>query len=67
MIVPESNYSRDNEIQHRADMDRRLERTHSRERDLELRKGQRIIMRSPNGTRYALTVSDAGAIVVTSL
>ena len=26
-----------------------------------------IIMTSPNGTRYSLTVSDAGAVVVTAL
>lgn len=39
------------------------------EQELKLRrrKTEDLILKSPNGTRYKITVSDAGAIVVTSL
>ena len=33
-----------------------------RGRDIELARGDRVILRSPNGTRYAITVSNAGAL-----
>lgn len=39
---------------------------HKRGRDVEIGQG-RLILTSPNGTRYDITVSNAGAIVVTSL
>jgi hypothetical protein len=47
-----------------------LERTdagnHKRGADIELGLNERIILRSPNGTRYILTVSNAGALEITA-
>lgn len=31
-------------------------------RDIELAQGEKLILRSPNGTRYYLVVSDAGVL-----
>lgn len=36
-------------------------------RDVELQPGVRFILRSPNGTRYSILVSDAGVISTAAL
>lgn len=38
-----------------------------RGRDIELAREERIILRSPDGTRYALYVDNTGAIATTAL
>lgn len=38
-----------------------------RQQDIELVSGMRLIMSSANGTRYTITVSNAGALVVTAV
>ncbi len=38
-----------------------------RQQDIELVSGMRLIMSSPNGTRYSITVSNAAALVVTAI
>lgn len=54
-----------------AEQTRQLEQqwatTHKRGTDVELGIGERVIMRSPDGTRWALTVSNTGALVTTAL
>jgi hypothetical protein len=35
--------------------------------DIEMGQSERIIIRSPNGTRYSLTVSDVGALSATTM
>jgi hypothetical protein len=40
---------------------------HKRGSDVELGLNERIIMRSPDGTRYALTVSNAGALEINAI
>lgn len=59
-------YNRDNE----ADRNRQLEaadrENHKRGRDVEIGEG-RLILTSPDGTRFDITVSNAGALVVTSI
>ena len=35
--------------------------------DMELARGERLILRSPDGTRWAIAVSDTGTISATSL
>ena len=42
------------------------EQNHKRNRDVEIGNG-RLILTSPNGTRWSITVSNAGAISATSL
>jgi hypothetical protein len=39
----------------------------SRGRDLELARGERLILRSPNGSRFAVAVDNAGALSTTAL
>lgn len=38
------------------------ERNHKRGRDVELAQTERIILRSPDGTRWALTVDNSGVL-----
>lgn len=66
MIVAEEKYTKTNEDLFRFDVKRRIDRCHSREQDIELQAGQKIYMRSEDGSRWALTVSDAGALIVTA-
>jgi len=40
---------------------------HKRGADVELGREERIIMRSPDGSRWAISVSNAGALEVTAL
>ena len=47
-------------------VERALESTHQKTRDIEVGAG-RVIIRSPNGTRYAITVSNAGVLGATAL
>ena len=48
-------------------LDQQTLNTHLRGADVELGPNERIIMRSPNGTRWAITVDDAGAISAAAL
>lgn len=38
-----------------------------RDRDFELQPGARFILTSPNGTRYSVTVSNAGVLSATAV
>jgi hypothetical protein len=42
-----------------------LAMTYRKGTDVELGQSERIILRSPDGTRWAVTVSDAGALTTT--
>lgn len=55
------NYSAGEEAQNRASIQRELDRKIERGVDIEMGEA-RVILTSPNGTRYALSVSDAGAL-----
>lgn len=56
--APQS-YSERNEQEYRTSIYRALNRRHS--------KDERLILLSPNGSPFALSVTDAGALVVTPL
>lgn len=61
-------YSQLNEQQFRNEMEKRDLQTHKKGRHIDLGgEDFYIIMTSPNGNRWALTVSNAGALVVTAL
>ena len=69
MILPNPRPSYDpdaesqrNQIIENADAD-----NHKRGSDVELGQNERLIMRSPNGSRWSVTVTDAGALQVTAL
>lgn len=40
---------------------------HSRLSDIEVGSGRRVIMTSPNGTRWALAVDNGGTLTITEL
>lgn len=54
-------YSREDQNRVRAELDRRDAQNQKRGRDLEMGPA-RIILSSPNGTRYALTVANDGTV-----
>jgi hypothetical protein len=45
----------------KREVDNVNQRAHKREQDIEV-GGARVILTSPNGTRYALTIDNAGAL-----
>jgi len=49
------------------DLERAIQRTDSTDEDLEILAPRRLILRSPNGTRYAITVDNAGIVSGTAL
>jgi len=49
------------------DLVRAIQRTDSTDEDLEILTPRRLILRSPNGTRYAITVDNAGVVSGTAL
>lgn len=55
-------YDRQDQQTMRNTMEARELNTLKRDRHVELQDGVKIIMRSDNGTRYYLTVSDEGAL-----
>ena len=48
-------------------LDVQWDQTHRRGADVELGQNERLIMRSPNGVRWSITVSDSGILSATSL
>lgn len=48
-------------------LDQQYAMTHRRGTDVELGQNERVIVRSPNGVRWALSVDDAGIISATAL
>jgi hypothetical protein len=48
-------------------LEQKLSMAHRRGADVELGQGERLILRSPDGTRWSITVSNAGAITATSI
>ena len=49
-----------------AELERWAALVHEREQDIEAGPGAKLILTSPDGKRWAVTVSDAGALVVTA-
>lgn len=50
----------------RRELERRDQGNHKRGQDVEINPG-RLILTSPNGTRFSVTVSNAGAITATPI
>lgn len=48
-------------------IEQELDRTHKRQQDMELVSGARLILRSPDGTRWSITVNNSGTISATSI
>lgn len=48
-------------------LEQKLAMTHRKGADIELGLDERLILRSPDGTRWSITVSNAGAITATAI
>jgi hypothetical protein len=59
-------YSQKDQNESRAEIKRELDRRHRRGVDLEL-GADRLIIRSPDGSRFALTVDNAGVLSAVGL
>jgi hypothetical protein len=55
-------YDRGDQDRVRADLEKEDLRNAKIDRDIELRGGVRLILASPNGTRYYLSASNAGVL-----
>ena len=64
---PGARYVQTEEARRNREIELADTRNLKRQQDIELVSGMRLIMTSPNGTRYTITESNAGAVVVTAL
>lgn len=64
---PPQGYDALAEAQRNLLLEQEIERAHKRNQDVELAGGTRLILKSPDGTRWSITVSNAGAISATSI
>lgn len=60
-------YNQRDEQTVRSDLERELDRCYKQRENIDIDPNASIIMTSPNGTRYKLTVSNAGASVWTAI
>lgn len=65
--IPPAKYDPSFESQRNAFIEQADQQSHKKAVDLEIVLPQRLILRSPNGSRWVISVSNAGAIVVTAL
>ena len=63
---PGQSYSRDIAVDQNGQIERADRENHKRGRDIEVDVG-RLILTSPNGTRYSVTVDNAGNLATTAL
>ena len=61
------NYSAGGENQFREIVARRDAENFKKGRDMELARGEQLILRSPDGSRWAISVSDAGVVSAVAL
>jgi len=62
-----ASYSPQDESQHRSIVEQALKNMRSANEDVEIKRNQRMIMRSPNGTRWSVTIDDTGVISTAAL
>ena len=63
---PAPAYDIRDQAEHRSATERAIDATHKRGEDVEVSPG-RLIIKSPNGNRWSITVSNAGAVSATAL
>lgn len=64
--VPQGQYSRAVEVERNRVIEMADGQNHKRNRDVEIGQA-RLILTSPNGTRYSVTVDNAGVISTTAI
>ena len=65
--TPPVKYDQSFEAQRNAFIEQMDQQSLKRQTDIEIVTPQRLILRSPNGNRWQLSVSNAGALVITAL
>lgn len=65
--VPPSRYDQSTEAQRNLTLEQADLQNLKRQADVEVVEPQRLILRSPNGTRYKITVSNTGVLSATTL
>lgn len=65
--TPPAAYDMRTESRRNAELEREDRRNRKTDVDVEIAAGQRLILRSPNGTRYSITVSNTGVISATAI
>ena len=60
--TPDEKYTPDTERRRNDLIERELDKKWGRQQDIETAADSRIILTSPDGSRYELTVADGGAI-----
>lgn len=63
---PAHTYDIRDQAESRSATERAIDTTHKRGEDVEVSPG-RLIIKSPNGTRWSVTVSNAGVVGATAL
>lgn len=63
---PTQQYSEQDQSVTRSMVEQADAENHKRNRDIEVSPG-RLIIKSPNGTRYSITVSNTGTITATAI
>jgi len=64
---PGARYVQTEEARRNREIELADTRNLKRQQDIDLVSGMRLIMTSPNGTRYTITVSNAGAVSGTAI
>jgi len=64
--LPPPQYSASEEAQTRSQIQQRLDEKLNRFGDVELQKDQRLIMQSPDGNRWSISVNDLGMVTATA-
>ena len=64
--LPPPTYSASEEAQTRSQIQQRLNGKYDRGADIELQKDQRIIVESPDGNRWSITVNNLGMVTATA-
>jgi len=59
---PAPSYDVQNEAETRTEIERELQSKFARGQDVELANNERLILVSPNGTRYQITVDNTGTL-----
>lgn len=66
LIIPGLTWNRLHEVERNRQIEQADRENHKRGRDVEI-SSARLILTSPNGTRYSITVDNAGTISATSI
>jgi len=64
---PPDKYDRSDQMKTRSLLERMDRENHKRGRDLEVAGSERLILASPNGARWVVTVDNTGAIAAVAL